>query len=145
MGGRGARWSPETGFDPKNWHQLSIPDDSGNMVLQTVAGVKVLQKIDGSTGLPFHSNTPNTMYYGMDKNGQINQLRVFDGRNVKFDIDAPHAGAKGFAAEWHWQPWDSDGNRSRDHFPLSDDMLKKYGRYIDAAKEWNKKNKGKIK
>ena len=130
MGGRGA-YDPRGGFTKQDYHHN-----------RRVGRIKVVEKINGGSGLPQYSNTRNTRYWGVDKNGNINQLRIFRNRQAVIDIDFPHSNAKGVAAKIHAHLW-VNGERQDEHRKLSVASEKRYKKLLDLAIRDNKARSGK--
>ncbi|MCQ2050606.1 MAG: hypothetical protein MJY74_00135 [Bacteroidaceae bacterium] len=132
----------------RNWNRVS----SKNPVVRfewepvtTILGVKVLQHTkQPNKALPTFSNTPNTMYFRIDTNGHISELRIFKGRNSYMDIDWGHNHKeKGFyvpAGTAHVQYWKfntftnkMDRDNSKQTHLMSKYLIKKYGNKIKKA------------
>ena len=101
MGSRGS-FLESGGFStPARWHTVDYVD-----------GIKVLELKDSnsSRSLPERSNTPGTSYLLYRKNGDFDQLRVFnENRMPRFDIDyGVHDGKKSFHVHYF-----TDGKRSK--------------------------------
>lgn len=116
MGSRGS-FLESGGFStPAKWHAVDY-----------VEGIKVLEPKDpkASRNLPERSNTPGTSYLSYRKNGDFDQLRVFDEHRMpKFDIDyGVHDGKKSLHVQYY-----TDGIRSKNPIALhpGDDLYEKY-------------------
>ena len=80
MGSRGA-FLPQGGFsEPLKYQEIG-----------KIEGVKVLRfTLTGSQKLPERANT-SSAYIGVDKRGNVKQLRVFEKRFPALDIDFGHS------------------------------------------------------
>ena len=118
MGGRGA-FLESGGFEgPLLW--------KGN---NEIDGVKVLELIDPRkrTSLPERSNTPETAYISLDREGSFKQLRVFDqNRMPLFDIDTNEVD---HIPTLHIHYY-VDGQRQRTHMPVPEHLIQKYRNII---------------
>lgn len=107
--------------------------------VRQVAGIKVLEgKFQKNSALPRFSNTPNTMYFHQNSKGNIDQLRIFKGRNSFLDIDWGHGHGAIPRGIPHVQLWKFDSitqtlTRSGTERPMSAYMWKKYGNAIMEA------------
>ena len=101
MGSRGA-FLPQGGFsEPLKYQEIGQIED-----------VKVLRfTLTGSQKLPERANT-SSAYIGVDKRGNVKQLRVFEKRFPALDIDFGHSHHCGLAKDdFHVHDY-SNGNRS---------------------------------
>ena len=78
MGSRGS-YLPQGGF--------STPFEYESY--EKIDGVKVLRKKDGRIKMPEYSNTSEA-YIIRDKKNQLKQLRIFENRAPKYDVDLDH-------------------------------------------------------
>ena len=88
MGSRGA-FLPQGGFsEPLKYQEIG-----------KIEGVKVLRfTLTGSQKLPERANTADA-YIGVDKRGNVKQLRVFEKRFPALDIDFGHSHHHGLARD----------------------------------------------
>jgi len=101
--------------------------------VNVIAGIKVLQalKINKHGSLPDMSNTPNTSYILLNKNGEFKQLRIYDNsRHPVIDIDYGHS-HKG-SDILHLHNW--KGGRENNAHSLTGKEKKKYGKILREAK-----------
>lgn len=99
MGGRGDYLS-SGGFRDKKYYTE-----------KTVNGVKVIRQKEGKGGLPFHSNTPDTVYIGTGHDGEANQMRFYKGREPGRDFDLDRSSGKAHMHDW------VNGQRIEKHQP----------------------------
>ena len=111
-----------------------------------VAGIKVLEsKFQKNGALPRFSNTPYTKYFHQNSKGNIDQLRIFKGRNSFLDIDWGHGHGSIPRGTPHVQEWKYDSKtqslvRQGKERPLSAYMWKKYGAALMKADPKLKRN-----
>lgn len=124
MGSRGS-FLENGGFSaPAKWHTVDYID-----------GIKVLapKKADDSMSLPERSNTPGTSYLIYRKNGDFDQLRVFEkNRMPQFDIDyGVHDGKKTLHVHYY-----TNGVRSNhpDNIYPGDALYEKYKTLFKGVK-----------
>ena len=103
MGGS-KKYNPNGGFTEQTYKTVGI----------TANGIKILEKIKGgSSSLPIHSNTPNTMYAVRDsKTKELKQVSAYggkNGRNKIKDIDWSHEHAP--YIDIHVHEYNKDGQK----------------------------------
>ena len=122
MGGRGASYSGRSGRAPRGYRTVgkahSIPiiksSDPKGKILPTTA-------------------KPNSQYLGMNKRGEIKQLRVYDKQGkVKMDIDWQHSFDGHPVGTVHSHKW-KDSNRTLGHSPLTRSEISKFKKAIEEA------------
>ena len=124
MGSRGS-FLESGGFStPARWHTVDY-----------VEGIKVLElkASNSSRSLPERSNTPGTSYLLYRKNGNFDQLRVFnENRMPRFDIDyGVHDGKKTLHVHYF-----TDGKRSKtpENLHSGDALYEKYKKLFRGVK-----------
>lgn len=118
MGGRGAFLESGGFVGPFLWKSIG-----------TIQGIKILIPKDTRkrTSLPERSNTPDTAYMTLDKDGNFNQLRIFgNDRKPLFDIDTNKVD---HIPSLHMHYY-SNGERQRIHMPVPRDIMQKYHHVI---------------
>ena len=115
MGGRGASYGGRRGRAPRGYRTVgkahSIPiiksSDPKGKILPTTA-------------------KPNSQYLGMNKRGEIKQLRVYDKQGkVKMDIDWQHSFDGHPVGTVHSHKW-KGSNRTLGHSPLTRSEISKF-------------------
>ena len=107
--------------------------------VRTIEGIKVLEsKYQKNGALPRYSNTPYTKNFHQNSKGNIDQLRIFRGRNSFLDIDWGHGHGSIPKGTPHVQQWKFDSKTQKltrigTERPMSDYMWKKYGKAIMKA------------
>ena len=127
MGSRGA-FLPQGGFsEPLEYHEIG-----------KIEGVKVLRfTLTGSQKLPERANT-SSAYIGVDKRGNVKQLRVFEKRFPALDIDFGHSHHHGLAKDdFHVHDY-SNGNRSAVSRALTSAEWARWGKIIERITEKRK-------
>ena len=126
MGSRGA-FRPEGGFNAPFEFEC----------IGTIHGVKILRYRNGVyQKLPEYSNT-SSAYVGIDKEGLVKSLRVFDARRPSFDVDFGHSHHHGLKeGEYHVHDFiDVPGkaHRERQHVsrPITKEELATWGAVIN--------------
>jgi len=116
MGGRGARMLPN-GFTSQEYKAVG-----------SIAGVKVLRKIEGNQNIPDRSNTPGTAYIRLSDDNKFRQYREY-GQDRKPVFELGYGNHKGITS-LHVHYWEGDVRHTRE-FTGKDD--EKHGKMLRAA------------
>ena len=90
MGGRKAHMNRKNGqIDPKGYYAVGVFDvkvDGKNIQAKLIeANVKIT---DGARGMPAYSNSPNSIYVMVNREGTVERVRVYDKKCVGIlDLD----------------------------------------------------------
>lgn len=133
MGGQRA-YIPSGGFKEYLYHQI------GDTITANGLSGKVISKIGGSfghDGLPHYSNT-SKIYFKLDKNGKVEQARIYNKRIPSLDIDwgHPHHEFPQGIVHVHEYYKDNHGNWHRDEINvrfMNNAEIKKYGELLKKA------------
>ena len=122
MGGRGASYGGRRGRAPRGYRTVG-----------KAHGIPIIKSSDPKGKiLPTPAN-PNSKYLGMNKRGEIKQLRVYDKQGkVKMDIDWQHPFEGHRDGTVHQHTWHR-GKRSLEHSPLTKSEISKFKKAIEEA------------
>ena len=122
MGGRGASYSGSRGRAPRGYRTVGKSH-----------GIPIIKShLPKGKILPTEAK-PNSRYLGMNKRGEIKQLRVYDKQGkVKMDIDWQHPFEGHRDGTVHQHTWHR-GKRSLEHSPLTKSEISKFKKAIEEA------------
>lgn len=123
MGSRGSFLEGGGFSTPAQWHTVGYEN-----------GIKVLRPKDPlqPLSLPPRSNTPGTTYLLYSDNGELKQIRVFGPDRVpQYDIDYHLYHGKMWLHKHNY----INGERTKEHLPLSSQEYAKYSRFLKKEGE----------
>ncbi len=122
MGGRGASSGGRSGRAPRGYRTVGKSH-----------GIPIIKShLHKGKILPTEAK-PNSRYLGMNKRGEIKQLRVYDKQGkVKMDIDWQHSFDGHSVGTVHVHRWNGR-ERTLEHSPLSKSEISKYRKAIEEA------------
>ena len=122
MGGRGASYGGKRGRAPRGYRTVG-----------KVHGIAVIKCSDPQGNILPRLANPNSRYFGMNKKGNIKQLRLYDKKgDVKKDIDWQHSFDGNRNGTVHSHKWEN-GERQKEHYPLTKSEMEKYRKAIEKA------------
>ena len=122
MGGRGSSSGGRSGRAPRGYRTVA-----------RFHGIPVIKSSDPHGNiLPRHAK-PNSQYLGMNKKGNVKQLRIYDKNgNAKKDIDWQHPFDGHREGSVHCHKW-TKNEREKKHSPLTKSEISKYKEAIEKA------------
>ena len=122
MGGRGASYGGRRGRAPRGYRTVGKSH-----------GIPIIKShLPKGKILPTEAK-PNSRYLGMNKRGEIKQLRVYDKQGkVKMDIDWQHPFEGHPVGTVHSHKW-KGSNRTLGHSPLTRSEISKFKKAIEKA------------
>ena len=122
MGGRGSSSGGRSGRAPIGYRTVA-----------KVHGIPVIRNSNTNGKILPKTAKPNSQYLGMNKDGNVKQLRIYDKNgNAKKDIDWQHPFDGHREGTVHCHKWNGS-ERSLEHSPLPKSEISKYKKTIEKA------------